>query len=182
MDQPRVDVADASVDALEALFGLPDAAGPTYTRPGGPPSPDLTPDPEPDFTPLVTGVPVLSGSQAQGDVLFARTDDQRPYWGQHIAQATITLVASGNGHVLTAKTTGRGRVYWAPGGCPKDPHVIGFIEVVGGPHEAVALIVQPGPDGKGESGHKPLALGEGRYWVCRQMVTTPDLRLVRVID
>jgi hypothetical protein len=137
-------VLDALVDVLtDDLRALPTVDEPTRV-------------PEP----LAPGVDVVSGLQAQGDVLILPAPDGAvmPHWQQPLPlDRAVPLIRHGNGHVLRALARGDGRVWWAP--MDGYENLIACLHVVG---DAVALVEQPG------DGHDPLGIGPGMYQIRRQ--------------
>ena len=113
------------------------------------------------FPPL-TDAPVLTGVQAQGDVLVLPVDRAMPHWSQPLPHdRAIPIITTGNGHDLRALVRD-GRVDWAP--VNDDDHVIAVVRVSG---DAVLLVEQPG------GGHRPVAVGNGCYEIRRQRTAAP---------
>lgn len=123
--------------------------------------PAVRPAAQPAAAPLAEStVPLLTGVQAQGDLLVVPTTGPLPYSAQPLPDGhRLPLIDAGNGHLLAVDTSRGGSVH---AGVVRRGHVLAVVEVTG---LARAYLEQPA----GIDAHTPIGLAAGRYEVRRQI-------------
>jgi hypothetical protein len=142
LGDPDIDLTGIDLTGIDMTEVARVPEGQVHVEPSGEPSPTL--------------VPILTGQQAQGDVLVVPLPAgsvQMPFYVQpkrhHVV---VPLIAEGNGHQLRVDLSRGGQVFYAP--LRQSPIDLGVLQVSGG---AVVYVEQLG----GVDPHGRLGIGAG---------------------